>query len=140
VIDLRYRRDRHFKRNQSFLYSVAQIGNGFTTIVNLLEICGILSFNLNRDQLLDLWTYFHDRYKITVLPEPDLQSVFPGIEINRLFDILCKKSSFGDALIIAVAKKYLPFVSTMISWDNEHFKDKFAGKVLTPEEFMAGLA
>ena len=29
VIDLRYRRDRHFKKNQSFLYSVAQIGNGF---------------------------------------------------------------------------------------------------------------
>ena len=139
VIDLRYRRDRHFKRNQSFLYSVAQIGNGFTTIVNLLEICGILSFNLNRDQLLDLWTYFHDRYKITVLPEPDLQSVFPGIEINRLFDILCKKSSFGDALIMAVAKKYLPFVSTMVSWDNEHFKGKFSGKVLTPGEYLSAL-
>lgn len=139
VIDLRYRRDRHFKRNQSFLYSVAQIGNGFTTIVNLLEICGILSFNLNRDQLLDLWTYFHDRYKITVLPEPDLQSVFPAIEINRLFDILCKKSSFGDALIMAVAKKYLPFVSTMVSWDNEHFKGKFSGKVLTPGEYLSAL-
>ena len=139
VIDLRYRRDRHFKRNQSFLYSVAQIGNGFTTIVNLLEICGILSFNLNRDQLLDLWTYFHDRYKITVLPEPDLQSVFPGIEINRLFDISCKKSSFGDALIMAVAKKYLPFVSTMVSWDNEHFKGKFSGKVLTPGEYLSAL-
>jgi len=139
VIDLRYRRDRHFKRNQSFLYSVAQIGNGFTTIVNLLELCGILSFNLNRDQLLDLWTYFHDRYKITVLPEPDLQSVFPGLEINRLFDILCKKSSFGDALIMAVAEKYLPFVSTMVSWDNEHFKGKYSGKVLTPGEYLSAL-
>ena len=139
VIDLRYRRDRHFKKNQSFLYSVAQIGNGFTTIVNLLELCGILSFNLNRDQLLDLWTYFHDKYKITVLPEPDPQGVFPGIEINRLFDILCKKFSFGDALMMAVAKKCLPFVSTMVSWDNEYFKDKFSGKVLTPKEYLSAL-
>lgn len=137
VIDLRYRRDRHFKRNQSFLNFVAQIGNGFTTIVNLMELCGILSFNLNRDQLLDLWTYFFDRYKITVLPEPDLQRDFPGIEIRRLFDILSKKSSSGDALMMAVAEKYLSFVSTMVTWDNEHFKEKFNGKVLTPDEYIA---
>ena len=139
VIDLRYKRDTNFRLNQSFLSFVAQNGSGFTTIVNLLELCGILSFNLNQDQLLDLWTYFHDRYRITVLPEPDLQSVFPAIEINRLFDILCKKSSFGDALIMAVSKKYLPFVSTMVSWDNEHFKGKFSGKVLTPGEYLSAL-
>lgn len=140
VIDLRYRRDTNFKVNQAFLSAVAQTSNGFTTIVNLLEICGILSFNLNRNQLLDLWTYFHDRYKVTVLPEPELQSVFPGIKINRLFEILCKKASFGDALMISVAEKYLSFVSTMVTWDNDHFKDKFHGKVLTPAEYMQRLA
>jgi len=140
VIDLRYKRDRHFQRNQSFLDSVARIGNGFTTIVNLLELCGILSFNLNHDQLLDLWTYFHDRYKISVLPEPDLHSVLPGIEINRLFDILSKKCSFGDALMLSVAEKYLSFVATMVTWDSEHFKDTYGGKVLTPAEYMSELA
>ena len=140
VIDLRYKRDTNFKLNRSFLSYVAQNGSGFTTIVNLLELCGILSFNLNQDQLLDLWTYFQDRYKITVLPEPDLQSDFPGIKINRLFGIFCKKTSFGDALMISVAEKYLSFVSTMVTWDNEHFKDKFAGKVLTPDEFLVGHA
>ena len=90
--------------------------------------------------MLDLWTYFQDKYKITVLPEPDLKSDFPGININRIFDILSKKTSFGGALMISVAEKHLSFVSTMVTWDNEHFKDKFAGKVLTPDEFMAGLA
>ena len=140
VIDLRYKRDTCFKLNQSFLSSVARSGSAFTTIVNLLELCGILSFNLNQRQLLDLWTYFEDRYKITVLPEPDFQSYFPGIKIDRFFGILCKKTSFGDALMISVAEKYLSFVSTLVTWDNEHFKDKFAGKVLTPDEFLAGLA
>ena len=137
VIDLRYRRDTNFKVNQAFLSAVAQKSNGFITIVNLLEICGILSFNLNQDQLFDLWTYFHDKYKITVLPDPELQSVFPGIKINRVFKILCKKASFGDALMISVAEKYLPFVSNMVTWDNEHFKDKFSGKVLTPAGYMS---
>ena len=87
--------------------------------------------------MLDLWTYFNDRYKITVLPEPDLQSNFPGIEIGHLFNILSKKSSFGDALMMAVAEKYLSFVSTMVTWDKEHFRDRFNGEILTPEEYMA---
>jgi predicted nucleic acid-binding protein len=137
VIDLRYKRDTNYRVNQAFLSSVAQNGNGFTTIVNLLELCGILSFNLNGDQLLDLWTYFCDRYKVTVLPEPDLQSDFPVIEIRRLFDMLSKKSSFGDALMMAVAEKYLAFVATLVTWDNEHFKEKYTGKVLTPEEYIS---
>jgi predicted nucleic acid-binding protein len=137
VIDLRYKRDTSFKVNRSFLSFVAQSGSGFTTIVNLLELCGILSFNLNPDQLLDLWSYFQDRYKIAVLPEPDLQSNFPAIKINRLIGILGKKTSFGDALMISVAEKYLSFVSTMVTWDCEHFKDKFAGKVRTPDAFLA---
>ena len=37
--------------------------------------------------------------------------------------------------MMAVAEKYLSFVSTMVTWDNEHFKDKYTGKVLTPEEY-----
>ena len=116
VIDLRYKRDTNYKLNLAFLSSVAQNGNGFTTTVNLLELCGILSFNLNGDQLLDLWTYFCDRYMVTVLPEPDLQSDLPVIAIRRLFDMLSKKSSFGDALMMAVAEKFLSFVSTMVTW------------------------
>ena len=137
VIDLRYKRDVNFKMNQAFLSAVAQTGNGFTTIVNLLELCGILSFNLNRNQLLDLWAYFQEQYKITVLPEPKIQSTFPSVEIHRLFDKLCKKTSFGDALMLVVAEKHLPFVETMVTWDNEHFKDKYIGKVLTPDAYMS---
>ena len=136
VIDLRYKRDVNFKMNRAFLSAVAQSSNGFTTIVNLLELCGILSFNLNQNQLLDLWAYFQEQYKITVLPEPRIQSTFPGVAIQRLFDKLCKKTSFGDALMMVVAEKHLPFVETMVTWDNEHFKDKYNGKVLTPGEYM----
>ena len=113
------------------------LGHRNRTLLIYLELCGILSFNLNRNQLLDLWTYFCDRYKITVLPEPELQNDFPDIEISRLLYILSKKFSFGDALMMAVAEKYLSFVSTMVTWDNEYFKEKYAGKVLTPGEYLS---
>jgi hypothetical protein len=79
-----------------------------------------------------------NRCNITVLPEPNLQNDFPSIEINRLFGILSKKTSFGNALMISVAEKFLSFVPTMVTWDDAHFKDKFAGNVLTPNEFLAG--
>jgi len=137
VIDLRYKRDVNFKKNQAFLVEIAQGGSGFTTLVNLMELCGILSFNLNPMQVKDLWRYFQERYKVTVLPAPDMKSDFPAVEIARIFGILCEKTSFGDALILAFAEKYLPFVETMVTWDIAHFKNKYSGQVLTPEGFIA---
>jgi predicted nucleic acid-binding protein len=136
VIDLRYRRDIHYKKNHAFLNSVAEKGTGFTTIVNLLEVCGILSFNLNEKQLLELWFYFQDKYKVTVLPTPELTTTFPVIEIQELFDVLKNRASLGDALMLTVTGKYLPFISTLVTWDDEHFQGQFPGTVLTPEEYL----
>jgi len=136
VIDLRYRGDIHYNKNLAFLNAVAEKGVGFTTVVNLLELCGILSFNLNEKQLFELWFYFQDKYKVTVLPTPDLTSNFPTIGIQELFDVLKDRSSLGDALMLTVAGKYLPFVSTLVTWDDEHFKGQFPGTVLSPEEYL----
>jgi len=136
VIDLRHKRDIHYKENQTFLSTIAQNGTGFTTVVNLLELCGILSFNLNEKQLYDLWFYFQDRYKVTVQPASTMESSFPLIGIKEIFDLLEKRSSLGDALMIAVCRKHLPFISTLVTWDNDHFTDKFAGSVVTPVEFL----
>jgi predicted nucleic acid-binding protein len=137
VIDLRYKRNIHYNNNLSFLNAVAEKGVGFTTIINLLELCGILSFNLNEKQLLELWFYFQEKYKVTVLPTPELSSNFPTIGIPELFDVLKNRASLGDALMLTVAAKYLSFVSTLVTWDNEHFKGQFPGTVLTPEEYVS---
>ena len=47
VIDLRYKRDNYYKTNRAFLAHIAKKRIGFTSTINLLELCGILSFNLN---------------------------------------------------------------------------------------------
>jgi DNA-binding Xre family transcriptional regulator len=52
VRDLRYLRDREYGINKQFLEILRAAKNGFTTLYNLLEICGILSFNLNPGQLI----------------------------------------------------------------------------------------
>ena len=136
VIDLRYKRDAHYKTNRAFLDHLAEHNNGFTTVINLLELCGILSFNLNENQLAELWSYFQDRYTVVVLPVPKLAANLPSIQIKDIFDLLTRKTSLGDALMMSVAKKHLPFIAKMITWDNMHFKNIFNGTVLTPEEFL----
>jgi predicted nucleic acid-binding protein len=136
VIDLRYKKDTNYETNRAFLDHIGEKRNGFTTIVNLLELCGILSFNLNEKQLIELWFYFQDRYGVVVLPVPSFETTFPVIEIKEIFDLMKNRTSLGDALMISVAKKHLPFVTTMVSWDDLHFKNISPGTVLTPEEFM----
>ena len=136
VIDLRYKRDVYFKTNRAFLADIAKKRTGFTTIVNLLELCGILSFNLNEKQLNELWFYFQDRYQVSVLPVPSLETNFPTIGIKELFDLLKTKTSLGDALMASVAKRHLAFISKMVTWDNLHFENIFPGTVLTPEDFL----
>jgi predicted nucleic acid-binding protein len=136
VIDLRYKTDIHYRKNSRFLKSAAERGNGFTTVINLLELCGILSFNLNRKQLFELWHYFSERYKVAVLPPPNMEDSLPSLAIREIFGFLQKQMSFGDALMVATAKKHLPFISGLISWDKDHFTGKFQGPVYTPAEYL----
>ncbi len=135
VIDLRYKRDVHYSTNKKFLESIANSRTGFTTPVNLLELCGILSFNLNKRQLLEFWFYFQEKYKVSVLPDIGLESPFPSVQIRDVFDRIREKTALGDALMLAAARKHLPFISMLITWDKDHFADKFPGDVFTPEEF-----
>ena len=136
VIDLRYKRDIYYQNNLKFLTYMAKKRIGFTTIVNLLELCGILSFNLSEKQLSELWFYFQDRYQVTVLPVPDFEGDFPRVGIKGIFDLLKKRTPLGDALMISVVQKHLSFVSTMVTWDKVHFENIFLGTVMTPEEFL----
>jgi predicted nucleic acid-binding protein len=136
VIDLRYKQDSHFRANRKFLEAMDEAGNGFTTIVNLLELCGILSFNLNDRQLRELWVYFEQRYNVTVLPDIALEGTLPSLRIREIFEWITKKLSFGDAYVLAVALKQMPSLSVMITWDKEHFKEKFQGTIQTPAEYL----
>jgi hypothetical protein len=41
--------------------------------------------------------------------------------------------------MISVARKHLPFVATLVTWDDLYFKDIFPGTVLTPARFSEEL-
>jgi predicted nucleic acid-binding protein len=137
VIDLRYKNDSHYRANRKFLDLVSETGTGFTTVINLLEICGILSFNLSERQLRELWFYFPERYKVTVLPDTSQDSILPSAKVSEVFDLIKERMSFGDAYILAVANKTLPSLATVVTWDKNHFQGKFPSRILTPAEYLS---
>lgn len=137
VRDLRYIRDRETKTNRRFLDVLAQQGNGVTTIVNLLELCGILSFNLAPGQLKELFFYFPKRYRIQILPIHTLEDPLPAVEIRDLFACISSKMSFGDALVAACIEKFLPGADLFVSWNARHFQH-LGIPALTPTQFLRG--
>jgi predicted nucleic acid-binding protein len=136
IIDLRYPRDRHFKINRLFLDFVAAQRKGITSVINLLELCGILSFNLNRRQILELFHYFPEKYNLEIIPSHDMDSFLPETSVKEVMELICEKASFGDAFVASIANRSLPEGSIFISWDALHFKHLLSVKALTPLEFM----
>jgi predicted nucleic acid-binding protein len=136
IIDLRYRRDRHFKINRLFLDFVARQGKGITSIINLLEVCGILSFNLNRQQIMELFYYFPKRYNVDILPSHELDSFLPETPVEALIEVIYKKASFGDALVANIVQGSMTEDGLFLSWDAAHFKHLLSVRTLTPAEFL----
>jgi hypothetical protein len=136
VIDLRYPRDRHFTVNRKFLQKLAQTGKGATTIFNVLEVCGILSFNLNNQQLQELFHHFSQKYHVQILPFAELDRPLPFLTGSDIFGYLEQKASFGDALLMATITTHVHDAVQFISWDAPHFRGKLPIPVLTPNEFL----
>ncbi|GER94035.1 hypothetical protein A45J_1793 [hot springs metagenome] len=139
IIDLRYRNDGNFKTNRDFLDFIAKHGRGITSIVNLLEICGILSFNLNRQQIQELFYYLPEKYRIGIIPSHDMDSIFPETHIKAVMDIIYRKASLGDALIANIVNNYITGKAVFISWDAGHFKNLLSIEAITPHEFLLSI-
>ena len=136
IIDLMYHRDINFKKNRDFLDFLVRHGKGMTSIINLLEVCGILSFNLNQQQILELFYYFPEKYKVDIIPSCDMDSLLPETSVKAMMDIISKKASFGDALIANHVNHFIKEKTVFVSWDALHFKNLLFVKALTPREFL----
>ena len=138
VLALRYPADRHFQSNRRLLNAL-QSGDlaGVTSIYNLLEVCGVLSFNLAPEELADLYAGLADRYSVRV--------VFPAgrdgsvcFSVTSVFRQIAKKMSFGDALIanlIEIDEEIR--LGVFLSWNAKHFAGRLGVEAMTPQQFMS---
>ena len=139
ILDLFYPKDPRAKINSAFLE--LDLAGRATTLFNLLEICGIASFNKSTAQVKRLFREFHQTYRLDIL-YPDLG--WPSAEefleqlATRTFSRILLRMNFNDALILATAESY--GVSTLATWNVKHFEDRTAIKVQTPAEFLETLS
>jgi len=63
VIDRRYRKDPKYELNKNFLNFVHE-KEKYTTVFNVLEITGILSYNLSTSDIEKFYHAFPNYYKI----------------------------------------------------------------------------
>jgi predicted nucleic acid-binding protein len=138
VIDLRYHRDPLYRINRRFLDRIAEEGSGATTLINLLELAGILSFNLNDRQVMDLLSLFPGRYGVAVLPPIDLESSLPSLSLGGIVRRIAARCAFGDALVLEAAERYAPPRSRFVTWDAGHFDGRTTLRVMTPKQALAG--
>ena len=62
---------------------------------------------------------------------------FPTFSLGELFAQLQRRMPHGDVLFLLTARKHLVFATTLVTWDRHHFRERFAGRVATPEEVLA---
>jgi predicted nucleic acid-binding protein len=134
LIDLRYRRDRRHAVNTRFLRRLRDRGDGFTTTINLLEICGVLSFNLSPRQVRELYVHLPARYRIRVIPTHEPTIALPRLTPAAVLQIMETRASFGDAQVLAVLRSMEPPPDQVISWNAAHFAGRLMAPVATPTE------
>lgn len=135
VLALRYPRDANAGTNDRFLEHIAARGNAVTGPVNVLETCGILSFNLNRQQLTELHSHFARRFSVRIVGGLGLGPLL-GVDTDDILRYMARKTSFGDALVAHAADRWAPEADLFASWDARHFAGKIAVRALTPAQIL----
>ena len=137
VIDLRYPEDAHYRVNRRALDRLRRDGSGMTSLLNLLEICGILSFNLSVPALHALYAHFARRYRVTLVPGSGYETQLPAPTARDILARMEKRMALKDAEIALVVESHAAGLSAFISWNAKHFVDKLSVPALTPREWLS---
>jgi hypothetical protein len=107
-----------------------------------MELLGQLSFNLAPTKLDDWREWLIEVYNLSVLAPVSLDDPTATVHFKReIFDqpyakMRSHRMAFMDALAINLAEQ-TPDVTSFVTWNARHFKDKTMLRVLTPAEYLA---
>ena len=136
VIDLRYPDDANYRVNRRALDRLGREASGVTSVLNVLEICGILSFNLSPVALHGLYVHFARRYRMSVVPGADYDTPLPAPTVRELLASMEQRMALKDAEIALVVGQHSAALTAFVSWNAKHFVGKLAVPALTPREWL----
>ena len=135
VLDLFYPTDPRAEANRGFIE--AEIPLKATTVFNVLEICGIASFNKSEEDLKRLFYEFHQTYGLDILyPDVEMTSAEDFLKhlVARTFSRILLKMNFSDALILQMAES--AGVTILVTWNEKHFADRTSVQIVNPRLFL----
>ncbi len=138
LTDCRYQRDSRHAVTRQVLDMLRQSGHplGITTQA-LLEVAGVLSFNVSAHLISTLPTAIQTQYQLVVIPNPESVPDYAGCSFAELVHQMQEKMGLGDAVMSVQLRKFAPPNSTLLTWNAKHFVGKIAIPVLTPAEWLA---
>lgn len=136
VIDLRYREDANYRANRRALDRLRREGSGMTSLLNLLEVCGVLSFNLSATALHALYVHFPRRYGVTVVPASAYETRLPRATAGDLLARMEQRMALKDAEIALSVAQYADNLTAFVSWNAKHFEAKLPVPAITPIDWL----
>jgi hypothetical protein len=137
LLDIRYPRDARFAMNERLLKTLKERGLARgTTLYALLEVIGVLSFNLPTDQIQRLYSLLPGRYGLQVLPTLNANQEAPTFALSAILAQMEKKMAVGDTFQALYIQHFAPQATCLLSWNARHFHQKLSVPALTPEEWL----
>ena len=137
LLDIRYPRDTHFAVNERLLKTLQERGlERGITLYALLEVVGVLSFNLPAEQIQRFYTLLPGRYGLQVVPALTVGQEMPTFTPSTILTFIEKKMALGDALQALYLQRFALHATCFLSWNARHFQQKLSVLALTPEEWL----
>lgn len=137
IIDRFFKRDAHYSVNRQFVAKLPNLDAGIT-IYNLLEMCGLASFNLSEIELARWFYHFDKLYNVRIIFPAALERAaeqYWSDWLGEMYRLFAGKMTFMDAALLAIAEEHA--VSCLVTWNKKHFEGRTSIAVMTPEEVLS---
>jgi hypothetical protein len=101
----------------------------------LLEIAGILSFNVPSAQVALVPSQVTAQYRLTVFPDFQHHPDYAGCTVQELIAQMSRQMALGDAVQAVQVELFAPLADCLLTWNAKHFAGKVSIPVMTPEDW-----
>ena len=138
LIAHRYQNDPRYSVNDQTLQQLRTdaISLGISAQA-LLEIVGILSFNVPKASVSRLPHFLIGLHGLIVFPDVQQFPDYAGCTVGELIAQMAHQMSLPDAVQAVQIARYAGHADCLLTWNARHFQGKLVIPVLTPQEWLA---
>ncbi len=138
LIDIRFPRDANFAVNQQLLERLRSERRAAGIAAQaLLEVVGILSFNVSPAKIPALARQVARQYRLTIVPDWKSHPEYAGCRVQEILDQMTRQMALGDAVQAVQIERFAPQAECLLTWNARHFVGKLVIPVFTPQEWLA---